>query len=403
MAVILYLIYLLSGILKAVFIFYGFRLPLDITLFSGFLLLFYIGYDFFINGVKLKIQTNNISALLILLFFFAWTVISLFYGASTGYGYRKIFLFLTNIIAFLFPLLIKRFDLLKFIKYFSVSIIFSFAWFYYVYFVLIGKLKNTEIFYQLMGLSLTLAVYGGLLLLVLITSRNRIFINVFVNIVMIILLAGFLALSGARGPIFFVIISLSLFCLLRLHKIKISKKVKINKILKIILILPVLILPFIFGIFKYYDKILTLLNRSLYRILLIINGVGNDGDMGNSVNVRIDQMEFAVKSVFENLQNFLVGYGFGSFGIMYSGEDGRLYPHNIMLEIWFELGFIGFFIFSAFLISVFFSDIKQERIISGSVMLYIFLNMMKSSSIVDIRVFFAFFALFIIKENLKKI
>jgi len=401
MAIILYLIYLFSGILKAVLIFYDYKLPIDITLFTGFLLLLYIVYNSFVNGVKLKIQTNIATASLILFLFFIWMLISLIYGASTNYGYFKAVLFLTNIIAFLFPLLINKFDLLRFLRLFSVFIILSFVWFYYVYFILIKNLKGTELYYQVAGLSLTLAIYGGIILLVLITSRKRIFDKTFYNISAISLTVFFLILSGARGPIFFVIISLFLFYMSKIPRISISRKININRILKYVLfILPFFLSVIFVGIYKYYDKISVLLERSIYRISLIVNGIESGKDMGDSVNVRINQIEFAVKSIFDNFKNFLIGYGFGSFGIMYSGEDGRLYPHNILLEIWFELGFLGLFIFSAFLIYIFFGKIKQRTYISGLVLLYIFLNMLKSNSIVDIRVFFAFFALFIINFNI---
>lgn len=401
MAIILYLIYLFSGIIKAVFIFYGLKLPVDLTLLSGVLLLVYLVYDIYINGIKTKFNKDYFISLLILSIFFVWIGVSLLYSVSEGYAYRKVILFVTNIIAFIYPLFVKNFNLHKFLKYFAVSLIIAFLWFFYIYFILIGKLKDSDLYLKITGLSLTLAVYGGIILLVLISTKQKIFKKNIYNIGISLLFFVFLLLSGARGPIFFLIISLLLFLGKKVVNLKIPLNVNKNKLLKTLFFTMPLLIIFVFtGIYQFYDKISLLLERSVYRISLIINGIGENTNMGESVNVRINQMGFAIKSIFNNLQNFFIGYGFGSFGIMYSGEDGRLYPHNILLEIWFELGFIGLLIFCVFLFFIFFGKIKQRLFVTGFVMLYIFLNMLKSSSVVDIRVFFAFFAIFIIKENL---
>ena len=401
MAIILYLIYLFSGIIKAVFIFYGLKLPVDLTLLSGVLLLVYLVYDIYINGIKTKFNKDYFISLLILSIFFVWIGVSLLYSVSEGYAYRKVILFVTNIIAFIYPLFVKNFNLHKFLKYFAVSLIIAFLWFFYIYFILIGKLKDSDLYLKITGLSLTLAVYGGIILLVLISTKQKIFKKNIYNIGISLLFFVFLLLSGARGPIFFLIISLLLFLGKKVVNLKIPLNVNKNKLLKTLFFTMPLLIIFVFtGIYQFYDKISLLLERSVYRISLIINGIGENTNMGESVNVRINQMGFAIKSIFNNLQNFFIGYGFGSFGIMYSGEDGRLYPHNILLEIWFELGFIGLLIFCVFLFFIFFGKIKQRLFVTGFVMLYIFLNMLKSRSVVDIRVFFAFFAIFIIKENL---
>jgi len=401
MAIILYLIYLFSGIIKAVFIFYGLKFPVDLTLLSGVLLLVYLVYDIYINGIKAKFNKDYIISLLILSIFFVWIGVSVLYSLSEGYVYRKVFLFVTNIIAFIYPLFVKNFKLHKFLKYFAVSLIVAFLWFFYIYFILIGKLTQSDLYLKITGLSLTLAVYGGLILLVLISTKQRIFKKNTYNIGISLLFFVFLLLSGARGPIFFLIISLLLFLGKKIVNLKIPLNVNKNKLLKTLFITIPLLIIFIFtGIYQFYDKISLLLERSVYRISLIINGIGENTNMGESVHVRINQMGFAIKSIFNNLQSFFIGYGFGSFGIMYSGEDGRLYPHNILLEIWFELGIIGLLIFCVFLFFIFFGKIKQRLFVTGFVMLYIFFNMLKSSSVVDIRVFFAFFAIFIIKENL---
>jgi O-antigen ligase len=74
-----------------------------------------------------------------------------------------------------------------------------------------------------------------------------------------------------------------------------------------------------------------------------------------------------------------------------SGVDGRGYPHNIILEIWFELGLIGLFLFLLFAMSSFIYKISKESKTSWIIFLYIILNLLKSNSLVDIRIHLFFF------------
>jgi len=60
-----------------------------------------------------------------------------------------------------------------------------------------------------------------------------------------------------------------------------------------------------------------------------------------SIYARLDLYQ---KSIYYILDNPF-GYGFGSFGLLYTGEDVRFYPHNIILEVFVELGIIGMFMF----------------------------------------------------------
>jgi hypothetical protein len=53
-----------------------------------------------------------------------------------------------------------------------------------------------------------------------------------------------------------------------------------------------------------------------------------------SINERIALLNF----VFENPTQILTGSGLGSFGMALLGIDVFHYPHNILLEIWFEVG-----------------------------------------------------------------
>ncbi|RLD52574.1 MAG: hypothetical protein DRI94_02690 [Bacteroidetes bacterium] len=399
----IYALYLLSGVLKAMFIFYGIRFPVDLTLLTAFILIIHIGLSFFLYGIKVQFKKNIIYSLILLTLFFLWILISLSYGNSPSYGYKKSLLFITNILAFAYPFLISEFKLSGFLKYLSVLTVILFLWFFYVYFILTAQLRGSEIYLKIMGLYLTMGILGGLIFLVFATSEKRIFSNWFLDTVIMILLFVFVVISGARGPILFMILSLFLYFIYRIIRIKLKTKINVNKLFKITFIgLPVL-LGFIVIIFnKFYNKIILLAERSLFRMSLIFNKIDNVSEMGSSVDIRMKQYKFALNSIFSDVIHFFFGYGFGSFGIMYSHADVRLYPHNIFLEIWFETGIIGLLLFLSFLALVFFKQLSKRIYVSGFVILYMILNMMKSSSIVDIRIFFAFFALMIINSNIRK-
>ena len=58
----------------------------------------------------------------------------------------------------------------------------------------------------------------------------------------------------------------------------------------------------------------------------------------------IARLEYIKRSIDFIVVNPL-GYGFGSFGILVKGEEIRAYPHNIIFEIFVELGFLGLIVF----------------------------------------------------------
>ena len=80
----------------------------------------------------------------------------------------------------------------------------------------------------------------------------------------------------------------------------------------------------------------------------------------------------------------------------------RLYPHNIILEILFELGFIGLLIFGYILYILWKNySLYRKKYVSGFVLFYIFLNLMKSNCLEDLRVYFSFIAIYILFQNRK--
>lgn len=100
---------------------------------------------------------------------------------------------------------------------------------------------------------------------------------------------------------------------------------------------------------------------------------------------RIKHLDFVINAEYSANQIFL-GRGLGSYGYYFYGVDAREYPHNIFLEIGFELGLIGVLFFLLFVISIF-NSLNYNYINAFIFILYPILELMKSSSFSDFRPF----------------
>lgn len=76
-----------------------------------------------------------------------------------------------------------------------------------------------------------------------------------------------------------------------------------------------------------------------------------------SLYARLDLFEFFFDYDFQ----YLKGTGIGSYSLSFFGEDVVYYPHNIFLELFFENGLIGVFLFCLILF-IFFSSFKYNII-----------------------------------------
>ena len=195
-----------------------------------------------------------------------------------------------------------------------------------------------------------------------------------------------LILIGARGPLIFVVI-IVIFTLI------INKNLKFNFIFSIDSYIKIVIVSIlVFVIYSYNSQYIDVLFERTFSRFMVLS----ENDSSNkSAIARIEFLEVSFHHIFKNPIVFLFGNGIGSFGILVFNEDIRAYPHNIFLEIFFELGFLGILIFFFW---IFFSikNMKgKNQFISILVLIYLCMNFLKSSSIIDIRLFFIIFAFYI--------
>jgi len=188
--------------------------------------------------------------------------------------------------------------------------------------------------------------------------------------------------SGGRAPVIVFIITLLLLGLIALAPKVSMNKFKLIKITSLFLLISFLIF--------------ILSPEPFLKIFLRVRIMLTQEKGGISISKRLNSYKSAIRAFYERP---ILGLGIGGFGIYHSGIDGRLYPHNILLEIGSELGILGLISFTLLIGFCFFYLInlrKKHRekekyfLITTILALFIFMlmNTSVSGDINDNRVFF---------------
>jgi O-antigen ligase len=143
------------------------------------------------------------------------------------------------------------------------------------------------------------------------------------------------------------------------------------------------------------NKSFKLIENSIERLMTLKNSEGG----GDSAYSRVLFTKFSVEKI--NQRAFL-GYGIGSFGFEYYNIDIYASPHNIFLEVWFELGFIALLLFIALFYVVFRDVIESKSTWSMALYIYLVLNLLKSGTLIDMRTTIAFFTIFVLLNETNK-
>ncbi|MDD3741842.1 MAG: O-antigen ligase family protein [Bacteroidales bacterium] len=398
----IFALFYLSGILKSFFIYFHIPIPVDLTILAAVLMIVSVVFQYCRGKIPLQYDKRNLIAFVFLLVFYVWILVTLFYTPSKSYSYQKAALFIPNILAFAYPLILKRFNIAKFFRIISLVLPFISIVFISVYLDYSNYTgANKDMYESVLGLYLVCSTLLGINVLVIACSKEKIFKSPAISTAVLVMSLLMMLILGARGPLLFCMVLLLAYWIFGLSKTIYSGKILISGLKKIMY--GILILIVFSGMFLFFGEELDyLLGRSLVRFELLMpsesEGVSN---MGNSVNVRVEQLNFGMELITDNLGDSMFGYGLGSFGILHTGKDGRSYPHNIFLEIWIEAGLIGLFLFICFLWMVFSKNINGFTYISILVLLFVLMNSLKSSSFIDIRVYFAIFGIYMLKSNAK--
>ena len=377
----------MSGLIKSFFIYFNIPMPIDLTFGSAFLLLLGVISDHF--KYPLSISRRNDFFILSLLIFFCFAGFSLVYSSSSIYKFTKLIQLTTVIFASIIPLLIRKFNLLQFTRtYYITAILLAII---YVIVIQINGRGYGDYHSSLHGFSssyLSISFSLGLGALLVFYGKTNIpkverLIAFYSSFLLMFLLA-------ARGPLIFFILSVLLIKLLPVFRSKLKLVANSIFIASSIILAGVLSFPFIY-------KKSELLQTTVFRMSLLISDFTRNSEINDSVNTRLNNITFTVESIFSSWGNLLFGSGIGSFGLLYSGEDGKLHPHNIILEVWFDLGLIGLILLGIAVAVPIIASSKNrlEKSIPAVVLIYVLLNYLKSGSYSEARLGFSALALYV--------
>jgi len=389
---VLLALYILSGVIKGFFVYNSINTYVDITLLFAFLLVFFFIFDL-IRHNKISQLFRVPNAIFLFLLFWGWMFLTLTYTKSDDYSFTKTLYFGTNLIPVYF-LLIKSndFKIRLFLRVF-VLLQLAFVLIYFPYAFEYYKTWNPKLS-DLTRMYLSLAENTGLVFLSLYLSQEYIFNKLWDNILKFISFLFLIGLS-ARGPLFFVIFIVLLYWIINFKR-KISLIFNKRLFYFFLLVLASVILISI----VYWDLIFTLLKTSFFRINIFFESIFSQISIRDtSISMRFDLINKALNTIFSGWGTLFFGKGIGSFGIEVFGVDSSIHPHNNLIEILFELGLVGLIIYLLFFTTLLTKIKINYKYISYLIILYAILNILKSSSLIEIRVLLSFVVLNTLNSN----
>jgi O-antigen ligase len=372
MAAILLVVLVNSGFVKSFFSAGGF-IEFDVTSISIFALLPVL----LIMTFKASFRNHQILIIFIFISFLIAYTLSAFYTTSESYYIYKLLALIGIIFCFVIGLFSDRLVIYLFFYLYSIFSLLAVV----LYFTLIFSGLSPKAFNDFAGNSLVVGeMLGATAVIIYFSNLNFKYLLIALSFVIMIAL-------GARGPILFslLVIALAVFSTFR--------KVDFKTPLKIIIAITFLLFFIFISDSGLSLAMKTSFQDGLSRFALLFNE-----DKGDSVNSRVYMISNALIHINDNI---FFGTGVGSFGIEVYGQDFRAYPHNVLLEIWFESGIIPVLLFLLLFLWLLVYLFKHDEHLIFYLMIYLFLNINKSSSLEEARLFFLLtgFSVSVIKFN----
>lgn len=392
---VLLLLFIFSGLLKGYLLFLDISFPIDITVFTLVLILLKFSFDSIKKNKPFVVTKFYINSIFLLLLFYLWIIFTLIYTPSKHYSLQKAGYFGLNFLAFSLPLLYGNINVKKFIKgVVIISISCGLAYLPFQFLYQLGEMATTGIeqLASVSGMYLDIGEYLGLSLVFCATSSDKLWKSSFLNSLITFTCLIILLLIGARGPLIFSILIIVIDYVFK-RKINLFFLFRVNYIFRLLIFIILFFLIYL----NNRDYVDVLFERTLSRFMVL-----SENDSSNiSAISRIEFFEVSLHHIFKNPFVLLLGNGVGSFGILVFNQDIRAYPHNIILEIIFEFGVFGFLLFVSWIFLSIKNIKEKSSLISNLILLYMMFNVLKSSSLVDIRLFFIIFAFYISSNKIK--
>jgi len=373
-----------AGPIKPLFTFL--EIPIDWTFFIFALVVVDIALNVFLRKKGILINKEKLVMIGLLVLLYTIIFLSLTYTESPNFAFEKTLFFSINVLFFIYPLFIVRLDLELFHKlflYIFLPIVFWFIVSKALYFTplnsgnrLIG-IKFYEIRRNYLGLGMGL----GILFILQIHLKK----SFYVWGLTLIFLFGL----AARGALIFLFLTVLIWkwksILAKMYRIKLKKKM-LRSLALVAVIIPIVLIT-------QYEKIIGFLSVGLLRFQSLTD-INSDASMLG----RFERLTFALETIFGSASTFFFGEGIGSFGILYTGEDLREYPHNIFLEAWFEL---GVFFLIALIVFLIFPFMMKRKSFLKAFIIYCFFNALKSGDLIGLWLLFFFIGLLVFNPKIK--
>ena len=288
----------------------------------------------FIGKIKISsLLSKEIALLILLIIYLPVTVI---WSDSPLYGLDKAYIFLPLILTSLISAKLILLNFSSFVKIYSylfiliiIILLFNNA---------LGKialsLSTGSRFYleeDEINSSVTIANFFGFSIIILSTfyiELKQKYIRIII-LALIFISIVFLFFTGSRGPL------VALVCSFLFYKIFSTNK----KILSF----SVLAIIGFFSTSLTRTLIFSLTPSSMHDFLDL--RYTSEQAIG-SIDERTILYNSALNGIFEgNILEVLFGHGLGDFSDLYINTDARVYPHNLLLEIGYELGLLSLIVF----------------------------------------------------------
>lgn len=367
-----------GGVFKALFLLTGVNIY-DLTILSAVSIVLLLSME-----SKFKFNPDGIY-LAILLGLFSFSYMSSFlYSPSSVYGPQKLVGFLGLLFSFGVGLVLP-----KGTRNLFLSVIPDFGIVIALAFLLIMT-SNLEalIEFDFSGVGLIAGEILGLGVIISIFKPDK---SIFRKLLMFLSISLILFL-GARGPLVFLILTGSFVGLMSVGK-NLNNLAVIRMQTFYFIIIAISSASLLTSILSG-TPIFEFLGSGFSRFLLFF-----ESDQGDSVTAR---MQMILDAIYYIDQAPILGHGLGSYGLVVYGTDFRAYPHNGVLEIWFEAGIVGLILFIAFILMSFFAALKRNYVVLACMIIYLLLNFLKSSSLDELRLLFLICGLsagFFVKEK----
>ncbi len=298
---------------------------------------------FFSQNLKLS---NLKKYWIFLLLFCSYTFITLLWTSAPNYGLRKIYLIIPFLIIGILSANIFKENRLKFLKF---SGIFFFGVLLILIFIDFEKIIENSLYsinrYRIdeQVNSNTIAVFFGIGTIISLYNYKVLKgITRFFFLFSTVSFIGFSIFNGSRGNLISIIFSIILVKILY-----VSKNTK--------------------GYLKYLAFIIVFLfvsiNTDFFQNFLEDNYYISSRFLSEESYGSLDERFLSYRLVFSTIDlKIFLGNGIGDFGHLLTGIDSTAYPHNLFLEILYELGFIVFFVFSTILFLIHRKSIRLKKI-----------------------------------------